>query len=104
MVNFRYIRANWCVRKILKEYYSWKISERFSELMDLLRGHYQQCRRHGELTAFFGIHSHRGFDGFYIAQNSQIAHHEFSYLLDYFFENARKLNYRHYRSFEEHKE
>lgn len=73
-------------------------------LLDILRGHYQQCRRHGEDTFCLGIHSQQGFDGFYIQYNNQIAEHEYSYLLDYFFENAKNLNYRHYHSFEEHKE
>lgn len=88
-----------------RKYQQWKLSERLNELLGLLKGHYQQCRRHqGEPTAFFGIHKDQGFSGFYVAQNSQIEHHEFPYLLDYLFENAKKLNYRHYHSFEEHRE
>lgn len=90
--------------KFIQNYHHWKLSDRLEAVISLLRGHYQQCRRHGENTFCFGLHSQQGFDGFYIPQNSQIEDWEYSYLLDYFFENARKLNYRHYHSFEEHKE
>ncbi|MCF8308289.1 MAG: hypothetical protein K9I68_04690 [Bacteroidales bacterium] len=87
-----------------KNYHHWKLSDRMEPLLNFLRGHYQQCRRHGEDTFCLGIHSQQGFDGFYIQYNNQIEEHEYSYLLDYFFENAKNLNYRHYHSFEEHKE
>lgn len=88
----------------IQNYHHWKLSDRLEDVINLLQGHYQQCLRHGEDTFCLGIHSQQGFDGIYIPNNSQIENEEYSYLLDYFFENARKLNYRHYHSFEEHKE
>mgnify|MGYP006281408165 CR=1 FL=1 len=88
----------------LKSYHHWKLSDRLEEVLSLLRGHYQQCKLHGEDTFCLGVHTQQGFDGIYITKNNQISEEEYPYILDYFFENAKNLNYRHYSSFEEHKE
>ena len=91
-------------KDFIQGYHHWKLSDRLEEVLSLLRGHYQQCKLHGEDTFCLGVHTQQGFDGVYITKNSQIPEEEYPYILDYFFENARKLNYRHYHSFEEHKE
>lgn len=88
----------------IQNYHHWKLSDRLEGVINLLQENYQQCRQQGEDTFCFGIHTQQGFAGFYIPKNERIEDDEYSYLLDYFFENARKLNYRHYHSFEEHKE
>ncbi|MFW5974841.1 MAG: hypothetical protein ACOCQ6_01400 [Bacteroidota bacterium] len=86
-----------------KEYENWKDSERIKEILSVLRAELEVSFSKGEPTDVLGVHEGKGFTGIYLKNDELLESREYPFLLDYFHERIKELNYHPYHSTEDHK-
>lgn len=84
-----------------KEYEAWKKSGRIQEILSVLRAELEDSLASGEPTDVLGVHEGKGFTGIYMKNDDLLEGREYPFLLDYFHERIKALNYHPYHSIED---
>ncbi|MGM0566845.1 MAG: hypothetical protein ACQESX_08835 [Bacteroidota bacterium] len=86
-----------------KDYETWKSSGRIKEILSILRKELEDSLKSGEPTNILGVHEGKGFTGIYMKNDDLLESREYPFLLDYFHEKIKELNYQPYHSIEDQK-
>ncbi len=86
-----------------KEYETWRGSGRIKEILSVLRLELENSLSKGQPTEVLGVHEGKGFTGIYLKNDDLLEGMEYPFLLDYFHERIKSLNYHPYHSTEDQK-